>query len=475
MRLRNLIPVAATATTLLALAPAGALAHRHPSLNGTCRLTLEAAPHRIAAGDSVLAFGVLTCGNGASVAGQTVQLFEHPFGTPGFKLVQSTTTDPHGFYEMTQADVLTNSAFFVRAGGAQSGGRHVLVEAQVTLSGPPAGTMLFTGAHNEVTFTGTVNPADAGARVILQRQNALTGNEWHRIDTGMVGPEGGFTIVHRFLVPGDANIRALVRSQGRNVPGVSNELTYEISQAENPRLTINASADPIAFGQSVTISGVAAGHANQPVTLLARTVRQRGFAPVAQTTTNGAGEYTFPPQSPVNSTLYKVSARVGGKLTPGHAHTGGKGRGRGILVVGIGRGRGASARGLSSAVLYEGVKDVLTAAVSASTVQAGQTVTFTGTVAPDHTGHIIYLERQDASGKGYHVVQVTTVGAGSAYAIVHKVYVPGTKVYRVRIPGGPENEGAASPPFTIQVTPAPASSLTPEGPGNSSQPEEGES
>jgi hypothetical protein len=42
------------------------------------------------------------------------------------------------------------------------------------------------------------------------------------------------------------------------------------------------------------------------------------------------------------------------------------------------------------------------------------------------------------------------------------------------IPGGPDNEGAASPPFTIVVTPAPASALLPEGPGNSTLPSEGE-
>ena len=83
---------------------------------------------------------------------------------------------------------------------------------------------------------------------------------------------------------------------------------------------------------------------------------------------------------------------------------------------------------------------------------------------------MIYLERQNASGTGFHVVQVGIVGAGSTYSIVHTVYDAGTKVFRVKIPGGPENEGAASPPFTITVTPAPAAALAPEAPGNSSQP-----
>ena len=119
---------------------------------------------------------------------------------------------------------------------------------------------------------------------------------------------------------------------------------------------------------------------------------------------------------------------------------------------------------LSSAVLYEGVKDVLTAQVSATTVQAGQSVTFSGTVSPDHTGHVIYLERQNPHGSGFHVIQVGFIGAGSTYSIIHQLYVPGTKILRVYIPGGPENQGAASQPFSIQVTPAPASTLPPAEP-----------
>ena len=179
MRLRRLAPAAITATVLLALvAPAAASAHKHPSPGGRCRINLKVAPRQITAGDSVVAFGRLVCTRRVNAAGQTVKLFEHSFGTPGFTLVQSTTTSALGFYELTQTGVQTNSFFYVRSHGAQSGRRRVRVAAQVALGGPPEGTQLLTGAPNAVTFTGTVIPAEAGARVILQRQNALTGNEW---------------------------------------------------------------------------------------------------------------------------------------------------------------------------------------------------------------------------------------------------------------------------------------------------------
>jgi hypothetical protein len=455
MRLRNQIlaltgvsAVRALAVTgaILALAPAGASALEHPSPNGRCRVSLDVAPRHIAAGDPVTAYGRLVCFPQRIAAGQTVQLYERSYGTAGYAPVGSATTDTRGFYALTESGVQTNSSFYVRAHGAQSGRRRVRVEALVTLDGPASGSQLLTGAPNKVTFTGTVSPADGGARVILQRQNALTGNEWRRIGSGIVGPEGAFTIEHTFVVPGDANIRALVRSQGRNAASFSNELSYEISQAQNPQLTINASANPIEYGQSVTISGVAAGLANQPVELLSRVRHQHGFTQVAQTTTNAGGEYTFPAQAPTHSAFYEV--RTGAKVTPVER----------------------------SAVLFEGVKDVLTASVSPSTtVQAGQELTFSGTVTPAHQApHIIYLERQNASGQGFHVVNIGSIGAGSTtYSLAYRIYAPGTRVFRVRIPGGPDNEGAVSQTITITITPAPASALTPEAGSNSALPSEG--
>jgi hypothetical protein len=355
--------------------------------------------------------------------------------------VQSTTTEANGSYKFSTAVENANTSFYVRSHGAQSGRRRLRVAAQVTLTGPPEGTQIETGAPNQQTFSGTVTPAtDVGARVILQRQNAVTGDEWHRIGIGQVMAGGTYSITHTFRVPGDASIRVLVRSDGLNIPSPSTPLEYEISQAQNPSLTISSSADPITYGQSVTISGVlASATTSQPVTLLARTVHQRGFAPVAEVSTGAGGAYSFPAQSPVNSTLYRV--------------------------------QGA---GQKSAVLYEGVKDVLTAEVSATTVQAGQALEFKGTVAPDHTGHVVYLERQNVAGTAFHVVQVGHVLPGSVYSIIHQVYVPGTKVFRIDIPGGPDNGRAVSQLFTVQVNPAPASALTPETSANSSQPSEGQ-
>jgi hypothetical protein len=446
MRFRKLAPASIAASALLALAPATASAgqgsvHRHPSPRGRCQIDIESvAPRQITAGESGEVSGRLACKRHANAAGKSVELYAHVAGSAGYVPVQSTTTEASGAYTFSTAAENTNTTFYVRSHGAQSGRRWLRVAAQVTLSGPPEGTQILTGAPNQQTFSGTVNPADVGARVILQRQNAITGNEWHRIGVGQVETGGSYSIKHTFRVPGDASIRVLVRSDGLNVPSESNILEYEISQAQNPRLTIVSSGDPITYEQPVTISGVLAGATTpQTVTLEGRTVHQHGFAPIAEVSTGAGGAYSFPAQMPVNSTLYRV--------------------------------KGA---GQKSAVLYEGVKDVLTAEVSQTTVQAGAALTFKGTVKPDHTGHIIYLERQNAAGTAFHVVQVGHILPGSVYSIVHQFYVPGTKIVRVDIPGGPDNGRAVSQPFTIQVTPAPASALTPEAPGNSSLPGAGQ-
>ncbi len=457
MRLGKLGPALIAATSLLALAPAAASAHKHPSPRGRCAINIRVAERQITAGEQVEVKGRLKCFPRASAGGQAVTLYEYVAGTAGYVPVQSTTTDTSGVYQFKPPALNANTSFYVRSHGAQSGHEKARVALQVTLTGPPEGTQIETGAPNRQTFSGTVNPADIGARVILQRQNAVTGNEWHRIGIGQVMAGGTYSITHIFRVPGDASIRVLVRSDRINSPSASTPLEYEISQAQNPSLTIVSSADPITYGQSATISGVLAGATtSQPVTLLARTVHQSGFAPVAEASTGAGGSYSFAAQSPVNSTLYRVIASAPGcSAAPPNV-------------------KACKARQLKSAVLYEGVKNVLTAEVSPTTVQAGEALTFKGTVAPDHTGHIIYLERQNAAGTAFHVVQVGHVLPGSEYSIIHQVYVPGSKVFRVDIPGGPDNGRAVSQLFTITVTPAPASALTPEAPNNSSQPGEGQ-
>lgn len=445
------VPVAAglMSTALVAVlgVPSAAFADRHAHhpvkhpFHRFCSITMHVAPRHTTAGEPIVIFGRLRCSGGGE-SGQQVQLFHRLSSQQGFSQVQSVSTGTGGYYEFSRADgvVETNRSFFVVADGARSKVQQVKVSAQVTLSGPAEGSQLLTGKENAVTFTGTVQPTDVGALVVLQRQDAENGQSWHRIGAATVSAGGTYSLPHVFIVPGDANVRVLVRSEGRNVASSSNVIAYEISQAQNSALTIEASADPIVVGQSVGIKGKLAGAAaGTPVQLLAHTRRGGRFMAVAEAHTNASGEYAFPVQSPLHSTFYKV--------------------------------KGASQR---SAVLYEGVHDLLSAEASATSVQQGQPLQISGSVSPQHAGHVIYLEAQNASGQ-FHVVAIGFVGQSSTYALQHRFYVVGTRTLRVYIPGGPENEGAASQTVTVQVTPAPVPSLAPEPAGNTSEPPEGQS
>jgi hypothetical protein len=454
MRSIKLTAAVTTAAVTLALSGAAASAAvRHAGENGRrsgrCLVTLRVAPRLITDGEPVLAYGQLSKACAEEGANQTVTLYESSVSAPGYSIAGTTTTKTGGGYQITVNDLTTNSSFYAASGTARSVQRVVRVAAQVTLSGPPEGvvpTDLRTGRHNRVTFTGMVSPADKGAHVILQRQNAIRGNEWHRIGRGAVAEEGivtekgTFSITHTFVVAGDANIRVVVRSDRRNAPSASNILTYEIVQAQNPQLTIESSANPISYGQTVTLSGVVAGAPSTAVKLFARTAEGGGFKQVGEADTNASGDYTFPAQMPLDSTYYQV--------------------------------QGAGKR---SAVLYEGVKFVLTAAVSETTVQSGQNVTFSGTVTPGELGHVVYLERENVFGLGFHVIAEGTVTAASTFSIVHAFYPIGTDIVRIKIPGGPLNGTTDSQTFTIQVNPASSpETLTPEAPGNSTHPPEGQ-
>lgn len=450
MRSSKLTSAIMAAAALLALATAGAAAalpHSHPRFShgrraGVCRVSLRVAPRLVTTGETALAYGTATCG-GSAEAGQTVTLYERAAGSPGFTLAGTTTTASQGAYQLTTPALSANSVFYATVGTGQSLRRQVKVAAQVTLAGPPESKTLFAGIHtgrrNAVTFTGTVSPDDAGAIAVLQRENALRGNEWHRIGQTIVNSSGAFALTHVFLVPGASDIRVLIRSNHRNIASPSNVLSYVISQAQNPSLTIESSADPIAQGGTAVISGAVASAPGVQVTLYART-HQGGTVAVASTTTNSEGRYSFPAQSPSLSTFYQV-----------------KGAGR------------------SSAVLYEGVKYILTATPSATSVPSGSPLSFSGAVTPAVAGHAIYLERQNANGTGFHIVAVGTVAAGGNYMLTRVFYAPGTAVLRVKIPGDSEYGGTASAAVDIAITPLPsAATLGPEPTDNGGLPPEGQ-
>ena len=253
--------------------------------------------------ESVTIFGNLTCPAGEAV-GRQVAIYQRAANRSGFVLLGNATTV--ATMQANTGGVLADSAGVrseqrllrdlsgceKRASGDQGRpGCH-----PTTPSTPVDGAQLFTGggrlhrAQNTVTFTGKVSPIAAGAVVALQRENAPAKEEWHRIaPLGRVDKNGEYSITHTFAVPGDASIRVVVHPRSRlNVGAASTPASYEISQAENPQLTIESTADPLTWGHSTTLKGLVKGAA--PGTHLTLLARPRGgqFAPVATTGTTGS-------------------------------------------------------------------------------------------------------------------------------------------------------------------------------------------
>jgi stage V sporulation protein SpoVS len=413
----------------------------HAGLRGSCQVSLEASSPRITAGETVTLLGHLVCTGGMSAADEPVAIYQRQSaaGASGLSEVGTATTEADNSYQFTPAAFNTNSVFVARFPTAHNARTVVKVAPLVTISGgPAASTQLFTGGHsrltvagtNRLTVTGTVGPAATGAHVALQGEYAATGEQWRILAIGRVGPEGHYSLAHSFKSPGEVSVRVVVHPNGANVAAASKPLSYVVSQTQNPQLTIQTSADPISSGQSVTITGVAAGAANQAVMLLARTRGHASFVAVAKATTDASGLYTFT-ASPQQSTFYRV-----------------------LSVT------------TASTVLFEGVKYALTTGVFPSTVEAGKQLTFSGTLIPAYAGQAVYLERENPSGIDFDVVAVGTVDAASSYSIVHTFNDAATYIMRIRVPANLESQGSTSEPFTILVTPSssPLGSEEPAGP-----------
>jgi hypothetical protein len=388
-----------------------------------CSVELEATPSTLTAGVELSLNGTVSCPETGSAANQTVTLYQKLAHTHAFAIVATTTTEANGTFHFTPSAPQFNSDFYATAEGSASASTSVKVAPLVTLSAPAAGTQLFIGgaptarastvAASGVTFSGSVSPAAAGTTVTLQRE--FRREAWHRIGVGQVDSEGNYSIIHTFERPGEANIRVVLHAHGLDLTSASKPVRYQISRRRSKHVTIQASADPVAYGSSVTVSGTVAGALNQSVTLWAQT-RGGAFAPVATTTASG-NEYSFS-ESPLQSTRYRVSS--------------------------------AFAR---SAALLESVTYALTPEPFAFSAPAGEQLNFTGTLTPSHEGQAVDLEQQETAGLEYHVIAVGSVSS-SAYSITHTFATAGSELLRISVPGTTEIQSVMSAPFGLAITPS---------------------
>jgi hypothetical protein len=426
LRIRMVACAVAVLGSLLASGPAGA-APRHNH-----HLTIAAVPDPILAGDNVLIYGRLS---GPESGGQTIWLYHRLDGSRrGFTLIGRATTNSFGEYEFTRAEnvVMTNRDWFVRGpGDAHSRTIHERVAALLTISASPSDG----DTSHPIAFTGHVTPDHAFRRVLLQKQNPTTGN-WNTIARGFVGADSNYLIVHRFRVPGGYALRAILRGNARNIGSASDTVNLVIQQAQLPGFTIGTSDPIVSEDGSATISGVLEQPRTsnpEPNTVVQLWGRHADgpFVVLADATTGSDGSYSFNQTGLTTSTVYEVA-------TMRLPHT----------------------RRRHTARLFEGVADVVTMQPSTDSAPTGQIVTFTGTVLPDKTGHVVYLQKLGRDGQ-FHTVAVGLLRPGSTFHFNWRMGSPGTYTFRARVPRDEQNIGAVSSPVSVTATLPAESSLPP--------------
>ncbi len=424
MRLR--ITVLACALCALASAAAPSLAGAAPVHNRG--LSIHAVPQHIIAGEAVLIFGQL---KGPDHANQVITLFHRINPNPGFTVIGTTRTNANGQYEFTRQEgiVDTNREWFARGPGAtHSRTVHERVDALVSLAASSTGGL----TRHPIVFSGHVTPDHSGGVVALQQQKGSS-DDWTTIKTARIGPGSNYTISHAWRVPGAYDVRVKFRGDARNTPAVSDIASVVIEQTEVPGFTINSSDPIVPNGQAVTISGVldspgsTTGEPSTSVSLFEKVPQSNGpYQEVTTTTTAADGSYSFPNVASKTNELYLVRTTFAPRR-----HT---------------------------AVLFQGVQDVVTMSSSSATSTVDGHVVFTGSVSPDKTGHAIYLQKLGKDGD-WHTVEVRFVNGASTFQFGWTFGTAGTKEFRARITGGPGNVGGASAPVTIVVSQPPLSTL----------------
>jgi hypothetical protein len=425
----RLVVAGALLTALL-----GAVESDVVSAAGTsAKLTINATPNPIIAGEAVLIYGQLTA---PSPDGQKVVLHQRVDPAGSFTTVETAVTNAAGFYEFTSPGgaLTSNRSWFVSspvAGSPHSRTVRELVASTLTLaSSTTAGE-----TNHPLTFTGQVVPTDvhAGEHVVLQKQIGATGNTWKAIAKGTIDASSSFSISRNFLVPGAFDLRVLLAGDKHNTTAFSDSLSVVIQQTNNSTFTIGTSQPTVTVGQPATISGRLYAPGSTSVVLPATSVtlwgREAGgsYAPITSAKTGGDGSYSFS-QTPTHNETYQVRTT----FTP--------------------------PAGRRTAQLFEGVADQATISTNSTSSLVGAAATITGTITPDKAGSTIDLDQLGSDGH-FHTVKTGVVNASSAYSFAWTFGAPGTKTFRVAVPGDNTNIKGVSPTVSITVALPPVESL----------------
>jgi len=194
-----------------------------------CSVTISTSSQRIVAGETVTISGAVACPNDSSAGSQQLVIAQDQPGSSPPSAATPLSTASDGSYSFTSAPLSATTVFRVRLGRH---GAHVPVRVAplVTLTGPAASTQAsaLAGAaqrgRRRASFTGTVDPYDAGARVGLQLSYPSSPNQWRTVAYGHVSATGSYSIAHNFISSGTMLLRAIAYGSKHKAPAVSQAL-----------------------------------------------------------------------------------------------------------------------------------------------------------------------------------------------------------------------------------------------------------
>jgi hypothetical protein len=185
-------------------------------------------------------------------------------------------------------------------------------------------------------------------------------------------------------------------------------------------LTLTSSANPVVFGQTLTLSGTVKGAKSAvQVKLQRRGLTSTTWKDVALATTTASGDYSFA-FKPRRSGVFRVSDTA---ATPRF-----------------------------SPELTQQVSPLVRARVSDSTPRAGARVRFSGTVRPAHDRRRVHIQRKQADGSWATVARTRLRDTGRPFSrFRRRVVVRETGTYRVLLPAHPDHSDGASGELTLTV------------------------
>jgi hypothetical protein len=389
-----------------------ALASAHAG--GQPALSILVNPDPLVAGDAVSITGKLSAPH---PAGRNVTLWRRTAGTATAVLVGRMRTGASGSYSFTEADgvVQASCRYWVSGAGTRSRTVREPVQAAVTMQLPALDVV----AGTTLTVRGTVSPAAADAVVRLQQANG--NGDWRTIAKTTVAADGSWAVARRFATVGTLSLRALLRGTRTLASSASDAAALVVQAVPNPQLNLLASTTTVDAGQAVTLSGTA----NEFPPGAAVVLRSRGqgsgipFAAVSSMPLAADGSFSFTVNPTVNTTY----------------------------VVEI--------AGVPSAPVQIGVRALVTLGASTATATVGQSVTFSGTVAPVLIGQTVELQVLSSAGT-YHTVQSGAVDPDGTFSLAHTLVGAGQRTFRALVPGGVGNEQGVSAPLVVAVAAAPA-------------------